>query len=59
VLVKCDRVFKQFRAGFIGKTRPVHFFWSSFDLAVTRFSGRRAPESAGADRIARVMATQA
>jgi hypothetical protein len=53
VLVQCDRVFKQFRAGFIGKSSPVHFFWGSFDLAVTRFSGRRAPERAGADRITR------
>ncbi len=43
VLVQCDRVFKLFRTGFIGKTSPVHFFWGSFDLAVTRFSGRRAP----------------
>ena len=38
-----DRVFKQFRTGFIGKSSPAHFFWGSFDLAVTRFSGRRAP----------------
>jgi hypothetical protein len=36
-------VFKKFRTGFIGKASPVHFFWGSFDLAVTRFSGRRAP----------------
>jgi hypothetical protein len=43
VLVQCDRVFKVFRTGFIGKASPVHFFWGSFDLAVTRFSGRRAP----------------
>jgi hypothetical protein len=43
VLVQADRVFKQFRTGFIGKSSPVHFFWGSFDLAVTRFSGRRAP----------------
>ena len=42
-----------FRAGFIGKCSPVHFFWGSFDLAVTRFSGRRAPERAGADAITR------
>ncbi len=42
-LVQVDRVFKKFRAGFIGKASPVHFFWGSFDLAVTRFSGRRAP----------------
>ena len=38
-----DRVLKQFRTGFLGKVSPVHFFWGSFDLAVTRFSGRRAP----------------
>jgi len=42
-LMQADRVFKQFRTGFIGKSSPVHFFWGSFDLAVTRFSGRRAP----------------
>ena len=43
VLVQADRVFKHFRTGFLGKGSPVHFFWGSFDLAVTRFSGRRAP----------------
>jgi len=43
VLVEADRVLKQFRTGFLGKCSPVHFFWGSFDLAVTRFSGRRAP----------------
>jgi len=42
-LIQVDRVFKRFRTGFIGKSSPVHFFWGSFDLAVTRFSGRRAP----------------
>jgi hypothetical protein len=42
-LVQADRIFKIFRSGFIGKASPVHFFWGSFDLAVTRFSGRRAP----------------
>jgi Family of unknown function (DUF5996) len=47
VLVQADRVFKQFRTGFIGKSSPVHFFWGSFDLAVTRFSGRRAPPHQG------------
>jgi hypothetical protein len=46
-LVQADRVFKQFRTGFIGKSSPVHFFWGSFDLAVTRFSGRRAPPHPG------------
>jgi hypothetical protein len=45
--VQADRVFKQFRTGFIGKCSPVHFFWGSFDLAVTRFSGRRAPPHPG------------
>jgi len=47
ILVSVDRVFKQFRTGFIGKASPVHFFWGSFDLAVTRFSGRRAPRHPG------------
>jgi hypothetical protein len=42
-LIQADRVFKLFRTGFLGKASPVHFFWGSFDLAVTRFSGRRAP----------------
>jgi len=51
-------VFEQFRAGFLGKASPVHFFWGSFDLAVTRFSGRVAPEHPGGipglpDRITR------
>jgi hypothetical protein len=53
ILVSCDHVFKQFRARFLGKCSPVHFFWGSFDLAVTRFSGRRAPERPGADAITR------
>jgi hypothetical protein len=43
VLVQLDRVFQEFRGGFIGKASPVHFFWGGFDLAVTRFSGRPAP----------------
>lgn len=47
VLVRTDRVLKRFRTAFIGKCSPVHFFWGSFDLAVTRFSGRRAPPFAG------------
>ncbi len=42
-LMQADRVFKLFRTGFLGKASPVHFFWGSFDLAVTRFSGHRAP----------------
>lgn len=52
-LVTVDAIFKEFRSGFIGKVSPVHFFWGSFDLAVTRFSGRRAPERPGADAITR------
>ena len=47
ILANTDRVFKQFRTGFLGKASPVHFFWGSFDLAVTRFSGRRAPRHPG------------
>jgi Family of unknown function (DUF5996) len=47
ILVNADRVFKQFRTGFLGKASPVHFFWGSFDLAVTRFSGRLAPRHPG------------
>lgn len=47
ILVQCDRVMKEFRAGFIGKVSPVHFFWGSFDMAVTRFSGRTAPPHPG------------
>jgi hypothetical protein len=47
ILVNTDRVFKQFRTSFLGKASPVHFFWGSFDLAVTRFSGRRAPRHPG------------
>ena len=42
-LLQVDRIFKLFRSGFMGKASPVHFFWGSFDLAVTRFSGRPAP----------------
>jgi hypothetical protein len=53
ILVSCESVMKEFRARFIGKSSPVHFFWGSFDLAVTRFSGRRAPERVGADSITR------
>ncbi len=53
ILVTADSIFKQFRARFIGKGSPIHFFWGSFDLAVSRFSGRRAPPRPGADRITR------
>lgn len=47
ILVQCDRLLTIFRARYAGKCSPVHFFWGSFDLAVTRFSGRRAPEHPG------------
>lgn len=53
ILVWVDQVFKEFRGGFQGKCSPVHFFWGSFDLAVTRFSGRPAPPRPGADPITR------
>jgi hypothetical protein len=53
ILVMCENIFQEFRAAFIGKDSPVHFFWGSFDLCVTRFSGRRAPERPGADRVTR------
>jgi hypothetical protein len=46
-LVQIDRVFKRFRTRFLGKCSPVHFFWGSFDFAVTRFSGRTAPAHPG------------
>jgi len=57
-LVRIVPVFERFRAGFLGKASPVHFFWGSFDLAVTRFSGREAPQHPGGipglpDRITR------
>ena len=47
ILRQTDRVLQQFRGGFLGKSSPVHFFWGSFDLAVTRFSGRQAPPHPG------------
>ena len=53
ILVQTDAVLQRYRAPFLGKSSPVHFFWGSFDLAVTLFSGRRAPERPGADRITR------
>jgi hypothetical protein len=53
ILLETEQVFQAFRGRFVGKCSPVHFFWGSFDLAVTRFSGRRAPERPGADRITR------
>jgi Family of unknown function (DUF5996) len=51
VLTAIEPVLQKFRAGFIGKSSPVHFFWGSFDLALTRFSGRRAPAQPNADII--------
>ena len=51
ILVSSKRVLTEFRSRFIGKCSPVHFFWGSFDLAVTRFSGRRAPARPGADAV--------
>jgi hypothetical protein len=51
VLRSVDAVLREFRGGFIGKCSPVHFFWGSFDLCVTRFSGRRAPPMPGADKV--------
>ena len=51
ILVSVDTVFQEFRSRFIGKVSPVHFFWGSFDLAVTRFSGRRATERPGANPV--------
>jgi hypothetical protein len=53
ILLSVQHVLEEFRARFIGKSSPVHFFWGSFDLAVTRFSGRTAPERPGADSITR------
>jgi hypothetical protein len=47
ILVECERVFSRARGDFVGKASPVHFFWGSFDLAVTRFSGRAAPPREG------------
>lgn len=53
ILMHTTALFQRFSSGFLGKVSPVHFFWGSFDLAVTRFSGRRAPEREGADAITR------
>ncbi|GGG65530.1 DUF5996 family protein [Edaphobacter dinghuensis] len=53
VLVETEKVFRQFGTDFLGKVSPIHFFWGSFDLAVTRFSGRLAPPRPGADAIQR------
>lgn len=53
VLMSADEAFQRFSSNFLGKMSPVHFFWGSFDLAVTRFSGRRAPERKDADLMTR------
>jgi len=53
ILVQVETVMQRYRAPFVGKASPVHFFWGSFDLAVTLFSGRRAPERQGIERITR------
>jgi hypothetical protein len=53
-LSQADRMLQKFRGGFIGKCSPVQFYWGSFDLAVTRFSGRRAPERPGVDHITKL-----
>ncbi len=59
VLLQVDRVLREFRSRFIGKSSPVHFFWGSFDLAVTRFSGRRAPDHPGVPNVARSVMLEA
>jgi len=53
ILIDCDRVFKEYRSRFVGKSSPVHFFWGSFDLAVTRFNGKRAALPADVDPLTR------
>lgn len=52
-LIQVDKIFTEFRAKFIGKVSPVHFFWGSFDLAVSRFNGELAPKREGADAVTR------
>ncbi len=59
VLANSARVMHQFRSGFIGKVSPVHFFWGSFDLAVTRFSGRRAPMHSPSPNLAHFVVIEA
>jgi hypothetical protein len=59
ILVQSDRVLQIFRSRFIGKCSPVHFFWGAFDMAVTRFSGRRAPRHPGAPNLAHFVAIEA
>src|SRR5262249_34930298 len=53
ILMQTDTIMRRYRSPFLGKSSPVHFFWGSFDLALTVFSGRRAPERKGADRMTR------
>ncbi len=59
ILANSTRVMNQFRSDFIGKVSPVHFFWGAFDLAVTRFSGRRAPKHGPAPNLAQFVAIEA
>src|ERR1700756_2971519 len=59
ILLSVDEVFQVFRSRFVGKSSPVHFFWGSFDLAVTRFSGRRAPERNDPDPVLRKIMSEA
>jgi Family of unknown function (DUF5996) len=59
ILLSVDAVFNVFRSRFIGKSSPVHFFWGSFDLALTRFSGRRAPERSDPDPVLRKIMQEA
>jgi uncharacterized protein DUF5996 len=59
ILLSLDAVFKVFRARFVGKSSPVHFFWGSFDLAITRFSGRRAPPRNDPDPVLRKIMQEA
>jgi len=59
ILMQTSRVLTEFRSRFVGKVSPVHFFWGAFDLAVTRFSGRPAPQHPGAPNLARFVAREA
>jgi hypothetical protein len=59
ILLQTSRVLTEFRSRFIGKVSPIHFFWGAFDLALTRFSGHRAPAHPGAPNLARFVAVEA
>jgi len=59
ILLQTSRILTEFRSRFLGKVSPVHFFWGAFDLALTRFSGRRAPAHPGAPNLARFVAVEA